>query len=275
MVKLAFNNPYLLHAILALSALHLRWLEPDRRAEHLFQAHLHYDAALAGFRLDVKDVDESNFQPVLLFSNLLFPYALALALDAASDLEHAFDILLSNLILTRGVRPILTTHGLFDAMKASPLGRLVPDDIRGLDWDADPPAGTEVVQLRKFSEAVHHVYPPDIIEAYKDAIRSLQILFSATQRRSDPPSDSLLKTWIHHICPRFVELLGEKQPGALIIFAYYGVLLGRGHRYWFREGVDEQILRIAEYFVPTEWKSWLDWPREQIQGGISSLTVNA
>jgi hypothetical protein len=265
-VKVAFDNPYLLQALLAISALHSSRLEPDLRANHLFHAEQHHNAALTQFRAEVADINNSNFQPVLGLASILFAYSWAICAEASSDVHHAFDNICTSVLLTRKVRPMVTDSGLFRAMHTSELGRLIPRDVHIVNWGDEAPAETELIQLRKFSEVVHHVYPPDIIEAYKEAVRLLELLFAGTA--STPPSDAVLKQWIHHVSPRFIELLSEKQPGALIIFAHYGVILGRSRHYWYFEGVDKLILGVAEHFVPTEWASWLDWPKQEIRTGM-------
>jgi hypothetical protein len=53
----------------------------------------------------------------------------------------------------------------------------------------------------------------------------------------------------------------------LIILAHYAVLLHRSEQYWYLDGAAEQILNIANAFVPTEWRTWLEWPKVQIRGG--------
>jgi hypothetical protein len=127
-----------------------------------------------------------------------------------------------------------------------------------------------LVQLRKFSEVVHHLYPPDIVDAYGYAIHILELMFAVAAASPKQPSDALLKIWIHFVSDRYVELLSERQPGSLIILAHYAVLLHRSNQYWYLEGVAEQLLNIANTFVPTEWKSWLEWPKAQIGGGSST-----
>lgn len=140
-------------------------------------------------------------------------------------------------------------------------------DVKSLNWnEAIPPATTELVQLRKFADVVHHVYPPDIVDAYGYAIHILELMFDVASRSDKPASDALLKIWIHFISDRYVELLSERQPGSLIIFAHYAVILHRSEHYWFLTGVAEQILAIADAVVPTEWRGWLDWPKQQIRG---------
>lgn len=124
-----------------------------------------------------------------------------------------------------------------------------------------------LVQLRKFSQVVHQLYPPDIVDAYGYAIHILELMFVRASESTQPPSDALLKIWIHFVSDRYVELLSERQPGSLIILAHYAVILRRSEQYWYLEGVAEQLLSIANAFVPSEWKSWLEWPKLQIRGG--------
>jgi hypothetical protein len=270
LIRISFDHPYLLQATLALSALHMSRLssDPVEKQEYSDQAERYHEAALDGFQNSVCDIGISNYQAVLLFAGTLFPHACVASIAVNNDMEHAFDSILSNLILTRRIRPMLT--GFYTEMKESELGRMIPDDVKDIDWHSkEQPPTTELVQLRKFSEVVHHVYPPDIVDAYGYACHLLELVFQVANNSPTPPSDALLKIWIHLISDRYLELLSERQPGSLIIFAHFAVIMHRAEHYWYLEGVAEQILRVAEYMVPGEWKSWLTWPREQIKGTSS------
>ncbi|KAI8932679.1 hypothetical protein NX059_010173 [Plenodomus lindquistii] len=268
LVGLSFSHPYLLHATLALTALHLYHLEDPnspQKLEYWILAERHHDAGLNVFQTMVRDIDSSNFKPVLLFASVLFPYSCVASVTAGNDLEHAFESILSNLVLTRRSRPMVTSF--YAEMKESEIGRIIPDDVSSVNWhESESPAETELVQLRKFSEIVHHVYPPDIVDAYGYAINVLEKIFDVAGRSTKPPSDALLKIWIHFVSDRYMELLSERQPGSLIIFAHFAVMFHRSEHYWFMLGLAEQILKIADTLVPNEWKSWLDWPKRQIRG---------
>jgi hypothetical protein len=271
LVQISFEHTYLLQATLALSALHLSRLSKDlaERQEYGEQAERYREAALHCFQTTVRDIDVSNYKAVLLFAGTLFPHACVASIAVNNDLDDIFDSVLSNLILTRRLRPMVT--GFYTQMKESELGRIIPEDVTGIDWmTAEKPFDTELVQLRKFSEVVHHVFPPDIVDAYGYACHLLELVFQVAEKSSKPPSDALLKIWIHLISDRYIELLSERQPGSLIIFAHYAVLMHRADHYWYLEGVAEQILRLAEYMVPGEWKSWLNWPKEKIRGASSA-----
>ena len=167
----------------------------------------------------VRDIDPSNFKAVLLFAGTLFPHACVASLAIHNDLDHVFDSVLSNLVLTRRIRPMVT--GVYEQMKESELGRVIPDDVKNINWQTEEqPPNTELVQLRKFSEVVHHVYPPDIVDAYGYACHILELVFQVAEKSTKPPSDALLKIWIHLVSDRYIELLSERQPGSLIIFAH-------------------------------------------------------
>jgi hypothetical protein len=268
-VKAAFGFPYLIHVVLALAALHMGRLDEtfgSAALDYMLLAGQHYEAALSEFQATVRDIDESNYQPVIMFAALLFPYSCAASIDAEHDVEHAMDSLISNFALTRRVRPMVVSF--YHEMKASEMGKLIPKDVDSIDWSTqEPPVDTELVQLRRFAKVMHHLYPPDIVDAYGHAIHVLDLTFAAAAKSDRPASDALLKIWIHFVTDRYVELLSERQPGSLIIYAHYAVLLGRSSgQYWYLEGVAEQILHVAEALVPTEWRTWLDWPKEQIHG---------
>jgi hypothetical protein len=260
-IKIAFDFPFLLQGVLAIAALHLSRTETSLREDYLNQAKRHHAAALSQFRNDITSIDASNFEAVLCFVGMLDAYSVAQPVDTQDSPGHVLDVILHNFALTRRVRPLVSQF--YPLVLGSTLGRIVPKDTQGIDMDVTP-SETELSKLRRFSEVTQPIYPADINEAYGRAIQVLEVIFDVARRSPKPPSDSLLKLWIHFVTPRFLELLRERQPGALIIFAHYAVLFKRSQQYWFFEGVAEQILRIATTFVPTEWRSWLDWPKEQI-----------
>lgn len=72
----------------------------------------------------VSTIDGSNFKAVLLFATVLFPYSCVTSVTPGTDLAHAFDCIVANLVLTRRTRPMVDKF--FAEMKASELGHLIP-----------------------------------------------------------------------------------------------------------------------------------------------------
>jgi hypothetical protein len=150
LVHTAFGYPFLLHAVLALGALHMSRLEDAHsplRAEYSVLADKHHDAALNNFRATVTEIDHTNWKAVLMFAGALFPYSCTASVGASGNLEHTFDNFLSSLALTRRVRPMVT--GFYNEMVNSELVQMIPDDVKSVDWAvAEVPATTEYVHLR-------------------------------------------------------------------------------------------------------------------------------
>jgi hypothetical protein len=149
LVQTAFDYPFLLHAVLALAALHLSRLEgpcSNSYAQYCVLADRHHDAALNDFRATVRDIDHTNWKAVLMFAGALFPYSCTASVSASNDLDYAFSNFLTNLALTRRVRPMVT--GFYNDMLNSELSRMIPDDVKGIDWlNKEPPAETEYVNF--------------------------------------------------------------------------------------------------------------------------------
>jgi hypothetical protein len=147
LVRTAFDYPFLLHAVLALGALHLSRLDDSfspSHAEYCLLADRHHDAALSDFRTRILEIDQTNWKAVLMFAGALFPYSCTASVAASDNLELAFDNFLSNLALTRRVRPMVT--GFYDEMVKSELGAMIPSDVKGVDWEVkEAPAKTEYV----------------------------------------------------------------------------------------------------------------------------------
>jgi hypothetical protein len=153
-VRIAFDNPFLLHAVLALGALHLSRLDDPfspSYAEYVLLADRHHDAALIDFRTRILDIDQTNWKAVLMFAGALFPYTCTASVAATDNLDLAFGNFLSNLALTRRVRPMVA--GFYEEMVKSELGVMIPPDVKGVNWEVkEAPAETEYVHSDPFSK---------------------------------------------------------------------------------------------------------------------------
>lgn len=268
-VDVALEFPYLLHAILGVAALHLTRTGAPRHADHLRLAESHHKAALARFRSDVRDLDSSNFEAVYLFAYLLLPLASGLNFGRLQTAEEMLSGMVQNMTLTRMIGPMVKGH--YKELLASRLSCLIPSEYINLDWsEPSDPENNGPASLKRFAQVAQTLYPPDISEAYSDAIVSMLALFEFSRKSLNPPLPVLSRMWSHQISSRFLELLADMQPGALIIFAHYAVLLFKVDHIWYIKGAAAQTLDVANKLVPAEWKAWLDWPKEQIFGGGSS-----
>lgn len=71
--------------------------------------------------------------------------------------------------------------------------------------------------------------------------------------------------WAYRLSKQFRDDLEAHQPVALIILAYWCVLLHLVDHYWFVNGAARQLLEdIERKIVHTGFQDWLAWPRQWV-----------
>lgn len=76
--QLAYQHEFLMHALLAWTALHMAYLNPDQHLELTIKARTHQDHAIPLFRAAVPSVESETCDAVLIFARLVAITAFAL-----------------------------------------------------------------------------------------------------------------------------------------------------------------------------------------------------
>jgi hypothetical protein len=78
--------------------------------------------------------------------------------------------------------------------------------------------------------------------------------------------------WMMVVPEEFITLVQEQVPGALCIFAYYCVLLGRLDFLWFMEGWSVDLISNIHSLLEDTYREYILWPMQEIgwapKGGI-------
>ena len=69
--------------------------------------------------------------------------------------------------------------------------------------------------------------------------------------------------WPGSITQDFLELIYEKYPRALVILAYYCVLLKRNNHLWYLKGLGTGLLGSIWEELGEEWRPWIQWAMGQ------------
>lgn len=108
-VDVAFQHPFLLHGILALSALHKTLVDSQgNRASLLAQADVHMSAALATYLRLLEESAPETVVPCFLLSSICFAYNLASA--QVEEPEDPLGAILHCFRLLRGVKIVIGQH---------------------------------------------------------------------------------------------------------------------------------------------------------------------
>jgi hypothetical protein len=275
--RLGLTHPFILHLIHAIAGYHLAHdaSTPDRHQHYARQADRHVARGLALFTTALAAISAANGGALYVGALLVCYCAFAAKPAGPADLllcpGGRDDALVAWLPLIRGVRAIRARvdDAVLFAGWTAPLN--APD---GRPADARPRCE------REGFERVAWVAPVRALRAFLAArvggevevcVRALElmvVIFEANYGGEDgsydgPGENALVFGWLYRVDDEFVELLRQKQPLALVIVAYYAVLLKTMDNLWFVEGWGDHVLYNISCHVSEEFTPWLQWPMEQ------------
>lgn len=264
-VNLGFKHDFLLRGILAIAAYHMSFYQPDRSAELELVASNHQTLALSSFQETLANVNESNCYALFAFSCLIIVMAFASNTKAKpSDFNSE---VLQWFYLLRGASIVLQMHS--EAIKSSFLKPLLDEMSR---TETVPPHtipdADRITDLFRICNVLNH--DRETSQAYTMAISSLLSTFTQASICKTQGKGTVLAgfVWPTTLPPKFVDLLSEKQPEALVILAYYCVIVhwseAGTNDTWFLQGWGRYMFETVGDLLPQPWHEHLDWPNEMI-----------
>ncbi|KAJ5969920.1 hypothetical protein N7501_006168 [Penicillium viridicatum] len=262
----ALSHPFLMHGILALSSLHLARTgpEPTRRGSYLNRAVAHQNQALALFREMLGDVNESNAKAMFAFAGIVVIYTFAFPhTPGAQDPWDCVDDLYQVLVLTRGVQQVIRAPRNFTSfLMDSSFGPILHVE----ETQGPMPQDTIAMlrQLREANKVCGARDPNHELQVYEESIANLEEMLSWCY--GGMRANTIAGRWAIRLNPRFMELLRERDPLALVMLAHYGVLLKYlKHRWCF----DEWCVRVSKAvwaILDHQWRPLIHWAMKEILG---------
>lgn len=115
-------------------------------------------------------------------------------------------------------------------------------------------------------------------EVAQDCLQAVEHIQWALDRYESPEPDAsrayMAYTWPLLISKGYLELLGQRRPEALIIFAHYAVILHYGRHMWLVGQAGHHIISLITKALGPEWQPWLVWPNKAIQSKTQPTTLN-
>ena len=273
-VKLGFKHEFLLRGVLAVSAYHLSYMLPEQKASYELKASTHQSIALESFQSALSRADESNCHALFAFSVMIVIMAFASPRkeDPQTEILHWFHLM-------RGCQDVLLLH--WDLMRKSFLSPLIDE----MSYTETCPAHL-VKDSDRITDLLSTCCTPDqnreISQAYALAIHELLKTFIQSSLLRSRGEGSILASfvWPLNLSPKYLELLGEHRPEAMVILAHYCVLLhwGEEEGEWFLKGWSSYTLDTIKASVGESWHTSLAWPEAVIASDTPSYpeyTVSA
>ena len=270
--RIAFSHEFLMHGLLAFSALHSAHLHPERKKQLLAEASARYDHALVLFHPAMAAINQHNCNACFAFSALIMLITWNLA-EKANTLffddpmeASAASISVEWVKVLRGVSAVLSSVSKW--IRDGPLRPLIQPWINRGDEKsrASILVNSDLAGLKNL-----WVYSQSRFSSEEVAIldETLDILQQTEARMSDPqryamPEVAAALSWPSRISEKYLDMVATRMPEALILLAHYCVFLHRVDRYWYVSGMGAHLLQSIRRCLSTEWRAWLQWPLQVV-----------
>ncbi|EEU42298.1 uncharacterized protein NECHADRAFT_93369 [Fusarium vanettenii 77-13-4] len=272
-----YEHPFVMNAILSLAALHRAYLIRPDSHHHMADAAVHHSNALRGFQEALSHVSDENSEALFIWStlNLLYVFGISGRLSDGLD-PHPNSLSRKDRMLgvewipmVTGIRTVVKPN--HKTLKAGRLGKFM---TVGNWWEMDPDANpnSEDQHLCDLRSCWHG--SPDA-PTYQEALRILRKCRLFMARFSGDGVDPLEEAGFSRLwsgpllfiifAPQaYLTLLHQRQPPALILFAFFGALLHELDDYWFLEGWGRDIVEVIDDLLGSYWRPWIAWPTKVV-----------
>lgn len=264
--QIAFSNHFLLHGLLAISALHLAYLQPSRKASLYAEASLHQNEALTLYQSVTANITSENCNACYAFSTIVIIYAWASSdetgylcfgnMKSSGTVEWIKLLRCSyNLILpyfgsmqNGPLMPLLSLYqpghspareiSVGDSKKLKSLSRL---------WAAHNSSlsRVEIDALNEALSLLHEVY--ELIPSYNTQTCPIAATFS----------------WAVRISDAYITMVIKEQPEALVLLAHYCIVLQQVDKFWWICGMSRHLLDYIRITLDPQWERWIEWPLQR------------
>lgn len=265
MANLAEEHVFLLHGILACTALHMAHLYPMQSQAYIVRACVHQESALPLFRHAIEHPTEHNCDAIVIFAHLLVVYSFA------SDLENSNSSLLlventgaghrQNLVLPQWLHFFRTgcvmLMSVWDRTESGPVSLLA----EAYETDLEIATGN-LPYLDHFLSIIPQdkSWSDQSIVIYRHAAIALAKAFAYLEHTKDDLHVStwnILGLWPVRVEDEFFELLSLTHPGALILLAYYCVILKHMEECWYFGGRPAKLIFSIAAALPLRWHPFI------------------
>jgi hypothetical protein len=290
MVQIGFDHRFLLHGLLSLSALQAAYTESEDARQLIDYASQHQAISLSLYQLAIANPTEDQYDAVFALSIVVLILALATTGDEYGE-AGMFDC--KWIRLARGIRDVNGSR--FEKIRKGPLALLIyEDEFKNATSKQIQSIASEKVQeclpdeLKRLERlCCGEESLPDLNESERDTYNEVYLCLRHTysailtqdeELMSNENSPSGIKRaytrdrliaevffWIFNVPTRYIELLEEQNPIALILFAHYAALFGEVCQGWFSDRSARAMVTSIWNVLDEESRKWIEGPMEVLR----------
>ncbi|KLP14425.1 uncharacterized protein LW94_1174 [Fusarium fujikuroi] len=261
-VRNAFNYPYLVDQLLAISADHLAILNPDQALDYQRLALEFQTRALTTLNHEAQgmtqEMAEKDLIPRILHSFLLSLHVLYLTFTRDRD---TYDLFIQKFVkavhLSRGLGTLAGLN--YSLAVDSPLGPLL---AMVHDAGISEPTGTECTRLVEFIDSSDA--GSTTTSGCRDAARKLQWAFDMHATLTGEQRALTAVMYPALLTEEYITALQKCRLEALVTLAHYGILLHLCRHIWVFGDAGEFLIGLIARRLGPSWHEALKWPLEVV-----------
>lgn len=267
--RIAFSHEFLLHGLLALSALHLSRISPERKDSLRANASAHHAAALPLFRSALESINSLNCHACSAFGTIIAVY------EWASS-EHASGLFFAHaespgeadtaewVKLLRGSGSIVCCY--YEEIIKGPLKPILHWDIAAEhEAESNPRDAAKFLALEQLWNAAAVSLSAVEVDSLNEALRWLKIIYTmiTTPHNNQDPASAAM-SWPVRVPSRYFSMVNNRQPAALILLSHFCLLLNKVEDFWWIQGMSRRVLQEINEALSGEWETWMGWPLQDL-----------
>lgn len=242
----ALRHPSLKHGLLALSALHLACTSRADRESYLETAQTHQSKAIMS---DLKSLDPPQYA---LLSTTMTMYSFALSRIRVPTLDTtAVDTLIQ--IFQRVRDSLRVPTEAVNGVERGEFGPLIPRE----KVPPIPDTSQFAMQYLWKLNTTLGQNPQHEKDLYDATIQHLSYSFKLFMTANDGTIAASL--WVSRIHTRFLTLLQERRPFALVILAHFIVIIHSLRGQWWMGEWNVRVLQELGQSLDAEWRKSISW----------------
>ncbi|KAI8724382.1 hypothetical protein NCS52_00007100 [Fusarium sp. LHS14.1] len=269
----ALSHPFLLHQILAFSALHLAYLRGDGRHRYLIQASQHQGIAISTINAMLRKPIEPDSCHALYASSLfvaISAFGTFPSCDRYNDEFRPIESLVDIFVLMHGMHTILRSSD--EIIRNGPLKTLLSG------CSCEPPKRPTCLarlapRLHELLSFVKDQMPTVDDEERRVLVEAIAAFIESIARVTGMPSMTptpemrVIFGWPMKLSTSYLALLREENPLALAILSYYCVLLqSREPNQWMFTGWSDALMKlIVDRAKGSTGEEVIQWPIDAIK----------
>lgn len=273
-METALKTPYLMEQLLAYAAAHKSTVDPANRSWLLEEAMRLQTRALATYNSVEPQLSNETCLPMFLYSSLLAHHIVFdISTYMKNDLGAAIGWMTHSIAIHRGLMTM--------ARAAWPWFLEEAKDVfsRACRREATPVPPSGITRnecqllLARLRDSTTLKSPA--LDDLCLAVELLQDRFDATAASPGDMHSSwaVLQDYMASLPQGYVDILNKHEPEALVVLAYFAVLLHRAAEHWFVNNLGMRLVHLISEQLGSAWAEWLAWPRTET--GITTQSAVA